>query len=202
MTAQQIARLAVALEGWCSEAKAEAMAALIMETRPKLCVEIGVFGGRSLVAQGLALAAVNECGLIYGIDPWTREAVLEGENDPANDAYWASLDLAGVHERFAVAVSGLGLWRTVRLVAVPAHHAYRAFADRSIDVLHIDGNHSQYTSCRDVDLWLPRVKPGGFVWADDVDWPTTQRAVAMLGGACERVKDIGNCRLYRKPCAL
>jgi hypothetical protein len=66
------------------------MAALIRREKPSVVVEIGVFGGRSLVPQALALRE-NKQGVVYGIDPYTAAAATEGEftSDPGGKGYWS-----------------------------------------------------------------------------------------------------------------
>ena len=57
------------LEGWCSEDKAGILIDLIVKYKPQVIVEVGVWGGKSLVPMANALRA-NGSGKIYGIDPW------------------------------------------------------------------------------------------------------------------------------------
>ena len=63
------------------------------------------------------------------------------------------------------------------------------FADESIDILHIDGNHSDYTSYIDVTKWVPLVNPGGWIIFDDMTWYengqfTASRATRWLDEHC------------------
>jgi hypothetical protein len=58
--------------------------------------------------------------------------------------------------------------------------AVAEFEDRSIGVLHQDSNHSELISSAEVELWAPKLRAGGLWIADDTDWPTTQRAQALL----------------------
>lgn len=183
------------LQGWCTPEKAEAMARLIIETRPSVVVEIGVFGGRSLLPQAMALRVVNS-GKAFGIDPWSREACLEGKNDKANDDWWASINLDGVRHGCIAAIAAHNLQHWCALIH--AHSAAVCDCFSRIDVLHIDGTHSELASVRDVANYMPKVPAGGFIWMDDTDWPTTQKAVGMVTEACDEVKAVGNCRLYRK----
>lgn len=185
------------LLGWCTPEKAAAMMELVVETRPALCVEIGVFGGRSLAATAMALRD-NRSGVVYGIDPFSTTAALEGEKDQANLDWWGRQDLGAVHESCCHFLTTFWLWRHVRLLHAAAHDVAGMFTDGSIDILHIDGNHSELASCRDVELYMPKVRPGGHVWFDDTDWKSTTAAQEILGGMCATIKDVGNCRLYRK----
>jgi hypothetical protein len=59
------------------------------------------------------------------------------------------------------------------------------FPDNSIDILHIDGNHSEDPALFDAKNWLPKVRPGGYIWFDDANWPTTKKAVDYLLETCE-----------------
>jgi predicted O-methyltransferase YrrM len=183
------------LEGWCPPDKAEAMAALVLRVKPQLVVEIGVFGGRSYVPQALALKH-NGKGVIYGIDPWTVQAALEGGCD--DEKWWKTVDLSGHYCKFMTAVTAMGLWHHCRVIAAPSETVVETFSFESIDVLHIDGNHSEAVSSRDVHMYLSRVKVGGHVWFDDTNWKTTRQAVQMVEEKCELVQDYKTFRLYKK----
>jgi hypothetical protein len=67
-----------------------------------------------------------------------------------------------------------------------------------VDVLHIDGNHSEEQSTADVHMWLPKIRSGGLVWFDDTDWKSTENARRLLAERCEHVSDVGTCALYRR----
>jgi predicted O-methyltransferase YrrM len=204
----QIALTVPSMHGWCTVEKALAMADLIYETRPQLVIELGVFGGRSLIPQAMALKT-NGHGHIYGIDPWKKEACLEGANDKENDEWWEKLDLEAVFLSCMDFIwsSGLDPWcsvirakseHVVGLLPIKEKVGIEDVATNPIDILHIDGNHSEVASTRDVELWLPRVRRGGHIWLDDTDWATTKKAVDLLTAACDVVKDVGTCRLFRK----
>lgn len=182
-------------EGWCSPEKAEAMAELIIEIRPKLSVELGVFGGRSLVAQAQALRyAQVPFGAVWGIDPWTVDAALDGDVGDANREWWAKLDIQAIRDQCLRGITERQLWPWVRVVVAKSGDCHKHF--HGIDVLHIDGNHSEEVSTGDVMNWLPAVRSGGYVWFDDANWSTTKRAVQILEDQCEYVKEVTGCRLY------
>src|ERR1700722_18034413 len=79
------------LIGWCSEQKAGILIDLILRSRPETIVEIGVWGGMSLVPMAHALK-MNGKGKIYGIDPWSNVASLEEMANDANKAYWGEVN--------------------------------------------------------------------------------------------------------------
>ena len=185
------------LPGWCTPEKGKRMATLCRGA--SLCVEIGVFGGRGLTAMALALRDQG-FGRADGIDPYTPDASLEGANDPRNDDWWGHLDYAAIAQAAQVAVDGLAPYAL--LVRTLSRDAVRAYVDGTIDVIHLDGNHSEECSTEDVTLWVPKVRPGGTWIFDDTDWPTTKRAQQQLEGTgFALAEDHGSWRVYERTIA-
>lgn len=184
-------------EGWCWPEKAIAMASLVLETQPELVVEIGVFGGRSLLPQALALQKLNH-GRIVGIDPWGHEAARECDQVEETNAWWSALNLHHIHTEFIDHLWRLKLhWRCI-VIRSTADESSHLFGEESIDILHIDGNHTEEVSCRDVSTWLSKVKSKGHIWFDDTHWESTQKALGLLAKDCEIIRDVGTCRLFQK----
>jgi len=193
----KIEAVIAALHGWCSVEKALQMATLILDTRPEVIVEIGVFGGRSLIPQALAAVEADR-GIVYGIDPWKKEAALAGSNDIANDEWWSKVDLEAIHQSCMEAIWSRALDKRACVIRATSETAANLFGNQTIDVLYLDGNHSEECSVQDVQLWLPKVKPLGFIWFDDTDWQTTRRAFAMLKGKLNYIREIDRCALFHK----
>lgn len=185
------------LPGWCQQSKAVALARLILDTRPVLCVEVGVFGGRSALPQALALA-FNHSGVLFCVDPYTHAAAKEGDQfGPVLD-YWSDDTLNRVRTEFLMSAAALGVLSHVRFLDTRSDQAASLFVDSSIDVLHIDGNHCTEVACRDVRLYLPKVRAGGYIWIDDSDWLSVKPALELLARECRLVRDMKTYRLYRK----
>jgi hypothetical protein len=165
------------LPGWCTVDKAKRMAALARGA--SLCIELGVFGGRSLVAIALTLRA-QESGRVDGIDPYTASAALEGTNDPANDEWWAQLDYKAIENVAEEALYRLGLVQYARLVRMLSRAVVAFYGDETVDLLHQDSNHSEEITCQEVALWAPKIRRGGYWAFDDTNWPTTQKAQVLL----------------------
>ena len=87
------------IEGWCDKDKAMKLYELITEIKPSLCVEIGVFGGSSLLPQALALKHNNK-GVIVGIDPWSNSCAIEAMENAANKNWWGNVNLDAVYDKF------------------------------------------------------------------------------------------------------
>lgn len=198
-----VARIAAhipSMHGWCSLEKANEMAKLIVETKPDVVVEIGVWGGRSLMPQAFACQHIRH-GKVHGIDPWSAEAALKDVQEKANLDWWAKVDYEEMYKytlRQIIehdATSVCNLFRTTSEKA--------SFLFDHVDILHIDGNHSEAVSTQDVFLWLPKVKSGGYVWLDDIGAFATANAERLLDERCERIMSLGNegearCALFRK----
>ncbi len=182
-------------EGWTTPERGIEMAELVLETKPDTIVEIGCFGARSTIAMALALRE-NGKGKIYTIDPWKKEAALEGENQ-ANQDWWNSVDLHDIHKKAMEAIWRNGLDEYVIPIRAYSHHVYDLFSD--INMLLVDGNHSEVASCRDVALYVPKVSSKGYVYFDDSDWPSTQEALGILKTMSELVKNAGSYRIYQVP---
>lgn len=184
------------MHGWCSREKSEAMSDLIGRVLPSTCVEIGVFGGRSLIAQGMALKEVGD-GVVYGIDPWRMDAALEGNLSTADKEWWSGINLNEIHLHCMDSIWRNGLDKQCIVIRASSQYCPRLFGG-GIDVLHIDGTHSEEASTRDVILYLPQVRSGGHIWFDDSDWTTTSGAVSILRKECKELTGVGPCLLFQK----
>ena len=65
------------------------------------------------------------------------------------------------------------------VVIKKSQEAYLDFADGSLDVVYIDGDHSNESATRDLTQWLPKVRSGGFIGIHDYtsDWGDVKPAV-------------------------
>lgn len=187
----------LALDGWADLPKMTAMARLVLAEKPQRVVEIGVFGGRSLFAQVLALRYLGS-GHAYAIDAWTNDAAVEGHMNEENDRWWSAADLDGFYAGFVASMVALDLSRWVRVIRARSERVVEEFERGSIDILHIDGNHCETASTRDVALYLPKVRRGGWIWIDDSNWSTLGNALKLMNAAAKLEIDSGRWQLYRK----
>ncbi len=171
------------LDGWCSDFKASTLMELVWFMQPKVIVEIGVFGGKSLVPMGFALRQLKNGGIAYGIDPWSTAASVEGM-EGANKDWWGSLDHAAILSKLQMKISEFKLNDTISLIQSTSATAPDI---SNIDILHIDGNHSNDASYFDAIKWVPLVRSGGMIVFDDITWGTTERATGWLDENCVRV---------------
>lgn len=186
-------------DGWCTVEKALTLARLIVENRPETVVEVGVFGARSLIPMAMACRYVKR-GVVFGFDPMCREAATEFEKDPANVKYWGQdVPLENVFRGALSTILNRGLTWECRYLRLRGEQGACMFTDGSLGVLSIDGNHSEKASCRDHDIWAPKVAGGGFLILDDTDWPSQAKALKMYeADGFELTKDTGKYRVFRR----
>lgn len=176
------------LEGWCSELKATTLIDLILKAKPNIIVEIGVWGGKSLVPMACALKALNK-GTIYGIDPWTNDASVEEVMQEENKAFWSYVDHDGVFRHLIGKIHQFELQDHIVLIKSSSEEAPEI---QGIDLLHVDGNHSTKKSYLDVTKWVPLMNSGGWIIFDDMTWCekgvfTTAKAVEWLDEHCIKI---------------
>ena len=187
--------------GWCSNTKSEAIVALILNTKPQICVEIGVFGGASFFAIPLALEHLNS-GHAYAIDSWNNGDCIKymPDHDP-NKWYWAQMDFTGIAHEFKRILNAEHLNKRCTLYHEESVAASNRFQDNSIDFLHWDGNHSYYGAKRELQAYLPKVKSGGYILVSDVMWGVhnknpIQEAADLLFKRCDLIDTFEICNVF------
>ncbi len=174
------------LPGWCTPHKAKRIMRVAIEVAAlggNVAVELGVYGGRSLVAIAMGLKLAGR-GSIDGIDSWSREDCLEGGQSETDKKLWGQdTDYEALVLHTKDGVLRFGVEDIVRIVRKRTTDALGDYADGTIDLLHLDSNHSELTSCRDITTWLPKMAPKSVFIADDTNWPSMQRALGILEAA-------------------
>lgn len=181
--------------GWCDPIKAIALADLVMANRPAACAEIGVFAGKSAlsIAFGLRARATTSpasSGVLYAIDSWSAPDSLV-DTSPEDAKWWSNnVNLDAIYEEFIGHLHTTGLGRYVRVLRMASIDAAKLVGP--LDLLHIDGCHSEWSSTSDVTLWLPKLRVGGTLVMDDVNWPSTQTAVRFARKFCDEVRVVNS----------
>jgi Methyltransferase domain len=128
---------------------------LVAVLKPALLVELGVDRGESYFAFCQS-ALENKTGTrCFGIDTW-RGDQHAGGYDETTFAQVSEHNRAN-YESFS------------RLIRSTFDEALARFGDESIDVLHLDGLHTEAAVRHDIEAWLPKLRPGGILLLHDVD---------------------------------
>ena len=171
------------LEGWCTPQKASILIDFVMLLNATTIVEIGVFGGKSLVPMAYALQSLGAHRKVFGIDPWNTRASTDGMDGDHKD-WWGQIDHEQIYKDLKDKIVEFGLAKNIILVRETSEKAPLIY---DIDLLHIDGNHSDIASMIDVTKWVPLVRKGGLIFFDDTDWNNEGLAVRWLDEHCVKL---------------
>jgi predicted O-methyltransferase YrrM len=124
-------------------------------------VEIGSFSGVS--SELFAL----HCKKIHCVDFWSE--------------YWEidASKLIFAEEQFD---SLLPRYSNITKIKQSSESASLLFEDKSLDFVYIDAAHDYENVKKDILLWLPKVKPGGYIAGHDIVLPGVAAAVGEIFG--------------------
>jgi Methyltransferase domain len=132
--------------------------------RNSICAEIGVHEGD--FAEEILRS--QKPVMLHLIDPWRYEDRRE-----YNEAWYggkASGGQAVMDNRFRLVKRRFS--KRIRRKQVAVHRGYSSdivneFSDDYFDWIYIDGNHLYEYVKQDLELYYPKVKPGGYITGDD-----------------------------------
>jgi hypothetical protein len=184
-----VASVPVDFGGGSGSGKALVLADLIARFGVTDTLEIGVYRGRSLLPVAAMLRVVGG-GVATGIDPWGVDEALQHDehavgprvNDWVRSHPWEET-YQGVVQR----VEQLRLQDHCRILRMTSEEAAPQIADRSVGLVHIDGNHDRAAVERDAELYLPKLVPGGFLVLDDASWDSIRPVAEALRSDLEVV---------------
>ena len=90
---EKIVACLATIDGWCTPAKAQWLARFISERRASHVLEIGVFGGKSLIPMALAAQSIGPA-VVVGVEPWRADVAVAEPTNEANDDWWTKVDFA------------------------------------------------------------------------------------------------------------
>lgn len=128
---------------------------LVATLRPAVLVELGVDRGESYFAFCQSAAENQTATRSFGIDTWRGDRHAGGYDETT--FVQVSEHNRANYESFST------------LIRSDFDAALSQFESGSIDVLHIDGLHTEAAVRHDLDSWLPKVRPGGILLLHDVD---------------------------------
>ncbi|MDQ6626440.1 MAG: class I SAM-dependent methyltransferase, partial [Verrucomicrobiota bacterium] len=127
---------------------------LVATLRPRLLVELGTDRGESYFAFCQA-AAENATGTrCFAVDTWQGDEQAGGYDETT---------FREVSQHNATHYAAFS-----QLLRSTFDDAVDQFTSQSIDVLHLDGLHTEDAVRHDLDRWLPKIRPGGILLMHDV----------------------------------
>jgi hypothetical protein len=169
------------IEGWFQWRSAQEEAVRWFE-QGSCFVEVGTYLGRSLCSLAEVVQRSGKSVTLIGIDT-CRGSGPEGLKN--KNYHGAAVERGGgtfageLHRN----ILECGYGDLVSLVIADSITASRLFPDASIDWVHLDARHEYDSVKADIEAWLPKVKPSGWLSGDDYDevkWPELVRTVDEL----------------------
>jgi hypothetical protein len=129
---------------------------LVRNILPSKIIELGTHKGTSLFSMAQAIKdGKSNCQLI-GVDTWQGDINTGGYN---TESVLGSVK--SIVKDFYPTVD-------VKLMQMFFNEALSKTADKSIDILHIDGLHTYEAVKHDFETWLPKVKEDGVILFHDI----------------------------------
>lgn len=135
------------LRGWMGQQDCRVLYDYVSQLTNALIVEIGSFMGISTKVMALS----SPSSQVIAIDPYLTVHPSSGLSDPET-----------VFQGFKEATKGLN----IRLIRDLSQNVGQTW-NRPIDFLHVDGDHHYEFVKKDIDLFVPHVKPGGCIFFHD-----------------------------------
>lgn len=140
-------------------------------------VEIGVWQGKSTIYLADKIKSSRKKINFFAIDTFEGSPEHTGElEDLANRQ-------TTLYDTFQTNLVTCGCNKYVTPIKGDSAESAAKFEDQSVDFLFIDGGHEYEAVKRDIQAWLPKMKPGGFMAGDDYSpehWPGVVEAVTEL----------------------
>jgi len=152
-------------------------------------LELGVWKGRSAAFMAVEIA---NSGKQIQFDVVDNFQGLYQENKTARENF------AAYRRNYQECLMNLSRVPFVRVIGLPSPEAVQIYPDGCFDFIFIDANHDYPHVKEDIKLWLPKVKPGGFLSGHDyINWAGVKKAVDELLPDAEQVSV--RSWLWRKP---
>jgi hypothetical protein len=130
--------------------------------------ELGLWEGRTICHLLTRFPKLT----MIGVDLWKEQP---GNPGPEGYEGWDH----GQHERTCRSRCA-PFGRRVRIIKDWTDRAAALVEDASLDFVFIDADHSEAGCRRDIEAWLPKLKPSGWIMGHDVNWEGVRAAVEDL----------------------
>ena len=159
------------IEGWCDYEDIYRMA-IDTASNGAVFVEIGAWKGKSAAYAGVEIINSGKDITLHlvdhfkGSDEHRNVGSVWYESRLTEDPEW----LYNTCVKNTEPVSGV-----VKIIRKTSAQAAKGFKANSVDFVFIDGSHDYDSVCVDIEIWLPKVKPGGMIGGHDYTTHETVR---------------------------
>lgn len=136
-------------------------------TRPAHFVEVGAWKGKSTAYMAVEIARSGKNIQFDVVDTWLGSG-LEHEHDP-------DIINGTLFETFSKNLApAQGYFNPLQMTSVAAAELY---SDASLDFVFIDGAHDYDSVRADIEVWTPKIRPGGTIAGHDYAFGPVMQAV-------------------------
>lgn len=128
---------------------------LVAEERPDLLVELGTDRGESYFSFCQSVVENQTGTRCFAVDTWKGDA---------QSGLYGEITFQDVESHNRMHYKGFST-----LLRQTFDEAVSGFQDGKIDILHLDGFHSEEAVRHDLANWLPKISPGGILLLHDVN---------------------------------
>ena len=155
-------------------------------------VEVGSFLGQSAAGMG---ALIKSSGKLISFDAIDRFEISDLSDAPHAKViadHGGDFLSAFKHNLEQAQVADV-----VNCVRASSIEAAKIYKDRSISFIMIDASHAYQDVVDDINAWYPKLKLGGIMSGDDLDWHEVKQAVE---DCCTNYKTSSSTWWFRKQC--
>jgi hypothetical protein len=157
------------IQGWCNFHHFYADMALRLPDNGTF-VEVGVWAGRSLIYFLSCLQKLNKTANVYAVD------TFEGTDTEPRQKELIKENFGGdIYGHFLENLNKSGFEGKVNIIKLRSVQAAELFADNSVDICFLDGDHAYDGISSDILAWNRKTK--GIISGHDFDHPPVERAV-------------------------
>lgn len=146
-------------------------------------VELGCYKGKSTSFIGVEIHKQKRDINFFAVDSFQGATNSTDVNEQKAYEGVTEIELA-----YAINISEVG--NKVKTIKSLSHEASQYFDDNSVDVIFIDAGHSYEAVKKDIDCWLPKMKPNGIMAGHDYTaWDGVNKAVDEKFGKIHKVEN-------------
>lgn len=137
-----------------------------------VAVELGCWMGRSIIflSQELKRLGKTKCRII-AVD------TFKGETEQPEQLEIVSRNGGSIRKAFESNIARCEVADMIEIIEGDSAGSAIHIADRSVTFCFVDAAHDEKSVARDLDAWMPKIRPGGIIAGHDAQWEGVQKAV-------------------------
>lgn len=172
------------IDGWFDEGFSRVYNTIVAEAKNgDWIVECGSWKGCSSVYLLEAIQESEKVLECYFFDTWTGNVF--GQNTNIGDMY----------PEFLINLIDAGFEGKFNATVMDSIEASQTFNDNELFAIMLDDNHCTEYVSKEIDVWLPKIKPGGILAFHDYLDPNLRH---LFNQKLNPIEDFESCGLYRK----